>query len=184
MLYLIRHATSAQPVIRPPGDLTPATRVEWTLDHELSDRGRVEAKALGDWLSRLDAPDRVLSSPRRRTLETARLAVPGRAPTIDETLHEWHAEEPEPLLLERARRTLADAQDGVTWAFTHGGFIRAVVAALVVGGDDARFAPTFHDLRRTRHVWNASITLFAHGATGLELYAVNMCPSIDRLLGR
>lgn len=184
MLFLIRHATSAQPTIRSPGDLTPATREEWAQDHGLSERGASEARALAAWLARLDAPDRILASPRKRTLETARIAAPGHVPAIDEHLHEWHAEEPEAALLRRARRMLVEAQGGVTWAFTHGGFIRAVVAALVVGDDDARFAPTFHDLRRSLHIWNASITLFAHGASGLELYAANLCPSIDRLLGR
>jgi broad specificity phosphatase PhoE len=143
-----------------------------------------EARALSEWLAKLDAPDRVLSSPRQRTLDTARIAAPGYVPTIDERLHEWHEEEPEAELLRRAREMLAGSHDGVTWAFTHGGFIRAAVAALMIHADDARFASTFHDLRRSMHVWNGSITLFAHGPTGLELYAVNLCPSIDRMLGR
>lgn len=184
MLYLIRHGTTDQPMLRAPGDLTPATPEEWARDHGLNERGLEEARALAPWLSRLEVPDRVLASPKRRAQETARLAYPGRPPEVDDRLHEWHEGETTQALYERARALLATAEDGVTWAFSHGGYIRAVVAALLVDGDRARFDATFHDLRRTLHVWNGSVTLVAHGASGLELFAVNLCPSLDRLLGR
>jgi broad specificity phosphatase PhoE len=184
VLYLIRHGTSDQPILRTPGDLTPASREEWALDHGLSEQGRAEAAALGTWLAKVAAPDLVLTSPRRRTQETARLACPEHPFVVDERLHEWHDDETPEALEQRARSVLASAESSVVFAFTHGGFIRAVVAAILVGGDAPRFGPTFHDLRRTLHVWNASVTLVAHGASGLELFAVNLCPSIDRLLGR
>jgi broad specificity phosphatase PhoE len=183
MLYLIRHGSTDQPMLRPPGDLTPATRAEWALDHGLSARGVEEARSLQTWLARLEPPDRVVSSPKRRTRETAALAAPGRDVAIDERLHEWHEEEPLEALLSRVRAWLANADEGVVWAFTHGGFVRAVIATLLTDRDDARFGPAFHDLRRTVHIWNGSITLVAHGASGLELYAVNHGPATGRLLG-
>ena len=184
MLYLVRHGATRQPQLRPPGDLTPATREEWALDYGLSERGRLEAQALAGRLDALGPPDRVMSSPRRRTRETAAEALPGTDVVLDERLHEWHAEEPMAELLERARWLLSVGEEGTSAVFTHGGFIRAVVAALVAGDDPARFASTFHELRRALHVWNGSITLVGHGASGLELLAVNLCPAIDEMTGR
>lgn len=185
MLYLVRHGTSTQSVLRAPGDLTPASPDEWQLDHGLSARGEQESDALRDRLSALDPPDRVLSSPRRRTLETARRALGADIPIrTDERLHEWHSGEPTHALLARARWLLAVGDEGVSFVFTHGGFVRAVIAALAVGGDDARFDAVFHDLRRVLHVWNASVTIVGHGAHGLELFGVNLCPDVEALSGR
>lgn len=183
MLYLIRHGTTDQR-LRDPGDLTPASREEWEQDHGLSAAGRREAEALGARLARLDAPDRVLASPRRRTLETAQVAAPGRVPVIDERLHEWHGEESCASLLARVEALLQTCDEGVTWAFTHGGFIRAVVAALFVRTDRVRFEPVFHDLRRGLHVWNGSITLVGHGGSGLEVVATNLHHQVEALTGR
>lgn len=184
MLYLVRHATTVQPMLRPPGDLTPASRAEWLLDHVLSERGERECERLMERLSRVGAPDRVLASPRIRTQETARRALDRDVSlTIDERLHEWHVEEPMPHLLARARWLLGVGEEGTSFVFTHGGYVRAVVAALLVGADEARFEPTFHDLRRTVHVWNTSVTIIGHGANGLELYGLNLHPEIEALAG-
>lgn len=185
MLYLVRHASSSQPLLRPPGDLTPASPDEWRLDHGLSERGVREAAALRLRFDALDPPDRALSSPRQRTVETATFALAGRVPLAqDERLHEWHAGESMEALLARARWLLRVGDEGVSFVFTHGGFIRAVLAALAVGDDEARFGPTFHDFRRVLHVWNASVTLVGHGAHGLELFAVNLCPDVEAISGR
>jgi broad specificity phosphatase PhoE len=89
-----------------------------------------------------------------------------------------------PVLLERARWLIQRADADVIAAFTHGGFIRAVVAALVVGDDHERFGATFHDLRRVLHVWNASITIIGHGASGLEVIGVNLCQPVEAIAGR
>lgn len=184
MLYLIRHAATDQPLLREPGDLTPATPAEWALDYGLSPRGELEAQELGAWLARLERPDRVLASPRRRTQETLRIACAEVAFDLDPRLHEWHDAESCDALQERVRSLLQETEEAVVWAFTHGGFIRAAIAALLVGDDRSRFAATFHDLRRALHVWNASVSLVAHGASGLEVYALNGCATMDRLLGR
>lgn len=183
MLYLIRHGTTDQGLIRPPGDLTPATREEWLQDHGLTRQGQREGTALRRRFSSMIAPDLVLTSPRRRTQETARLALPDVAPTLDDRLHEWHAGEPEHLLRERAHWLLEQSEDLVVAAFTHGGFIRAVVAALLAKDHETRFRPLFHDLRRGLQVWNGSLTIIGQGASGLELIAVNLCDSIDELAG-
>lgn len=184
MLYLVRHGSTDQRMLRPPGDLTPATRDEWLLDHGLSERGIAECDALARRLGTLPPPDRVLSSPRRRTLDTAARALPGLSIDVDERLHEWHGDETAAELLARAHWLLDVGAEGTSCVFTHGGFIRAVVAALLVGQDTARFEPTFHDLRRTLHIWNASLTLVGHGPSGLELLALNLCPPIEDLAGR
>jgi broad specificity phosphatase PhoE len=184
MLFLVRHATSAQPLLRPPGDLTPATREEWLLDHELSARGRAEAALLSTWLARATPPDVVVSSPRLRTLETAALAFPSMPAKTDERLHEWCDDEPAAELRSRVRWLLEEAEERTVWAFTHGGFIRAVVAAMASGDDAARFEATFQTLRRTLAIWNASVTIVGHGPGGLELFAVNLHPDVDALAGR
>lgn len=60
-------------------------------DVELSDEGRRQADALGEWMSRADQlPDLVLSSPYARALETARRAVThtGHEIVLDERLRE------------------------------------------------------------------------------------------------
>jgi broad specificity phosphatase PhoE len=160
MLYLVRHATTEQGAIRPPGDLTPASPEEWLLDFGLTEQGRrTEAESLRLRFAQTPTPDRVLASPRRRTRETAEIALPGRTLVIDDRLHEWHAAESMAALQGRARWLLHEGLDDVVAVFTHGGFIRAVLAALLVGEDDGRFAATFHDLRRILHIWNASLTI-------------------------
>ncbi len=184
MIHLIRHGATDQPMLRPPGDLTPATVDEWAQDYGLNARGTAEATALRHWLQKLDAPDRLLSSPKRRTLETAAHAAPHLTPTVDELLHEWHGDEPAAQLHARARSLLTRGETESLWCFTHGGFIRAVVAALVVGEDVASFEPVFHGLRRSLHIWNASVTWVGHGPTGLELISVNQSPALDELLGK
>jgi len=185
VLYLFRHGASTQHTLRTPGDLTPATRDEWLLDHPLSARGREEARALGLRLPSLVPADRVLVSPRRRVRETAEVAgVPGDAAGVDDRLVEWHGDESDRDLHARATWLLQTAGDGVTWAFTHGGFIRAVVAALHVGEDASRFGPHFQDLRRSLAIWTASMTVVGHGAAGLELVAVNACADVDAICGR
>lgn len=185
MLYLFRHGATTQHILRTPGDLTPATPEEFLLDHGLSERGRAEATALATRLKLLPAPDRVLVGPRRRTRETASFAgISDTQAVVEPKLVEWHGGETEAELHARARWLLGIADEGVTWAFTHGGFVRAVVAALQVGEDAVRFGPHFHDLRRAMAVWTASMTVVGHGAAGLELFAVNVCPDIDQLCGR
>jgi broad specificity phosphatase PhoE len=183
MLYLVRHGTTDQGLIRPPGDLTPATHEEWLQDHALNNAGQREARALRRRFAGMIAPDRVLVSPKRRTQETARAALPDAVFEQEQRLHEWHASEPEDALRERSLWLLSEADNAVVAAFTHGGFIRAVVAALLTRNDPARFGALFHDLRRTLHIWNGSLTIIGQGGTGLELIAVNLCDSIDQIAG-
>jgi broad specificity phosphatase PhoE len=182
VIHLIRHGATDQPLLRPPGDLTPATPEEWLQDFGLDDRGRSEARALGVWLAKLPPPDRLLSSPKRRTQETAALAAPGWRAELTDDLHEWHGDEPSRALLAGARRLVAQGEEEALWCFTHGGFIRAVLAALIIGPDDAAFDATFHGLRRSLHVWNASLTVIGHGPSGLEIVSVNQAPAIDAML--
>lgn len=184
MLYLIRHAKSEQEFLRLPGDQRPPTREEWRLDHGLSERGRLEAALLHQRLARLEPPDRVLASPRLRALETAALTLPGVPAQLDERLHEWCEDESVETLLSRARWLLAEGETGTTFAFTHGNFIRAVLAALIVREDLGRFEATFHDLRRMLHIWNVALTVIGHGGSGLEVLGVNLHPEIDALAGR
>jgi broad specificity phosphatase PhoE len=182
VIHLIRHGATDQPMLRPPGDLTPATFDEWRQDFGLNGRGRSEADALRLWLDRMERPDRLLSSPKRRTRETAALAAPGLALELTDDLHEWHGDEPTSTLLARVRRLLERGEDEALWCFTHGGFIRAVLAALIVGAEETAFETTFHGLRRSLHVWNASLTFIGHGPAGLEIVSVNQSPAIDALL--
>ena len=184
MLFLVRHGTTVQNMLRPPGDLTPATLEEWTLDHELSEKGRTEAEALRPRFQQMMPVDHVLVSPKARTQETARLAIPGAPLEVEENLHEWHAAESADALLARANWLLQRADTEVIAAFTHGGFIRAVIAAVLVGEESNRFEATFHDLRRMLHIWNASITVIGHGGSGLEVIGVNLCPAVEALAGR
>lgn len=183
MLYLVRHGATRQPPLRDPGDLSPATPDEWQLDYSLSERGVAESRALVGRLDALGPPDRVLSSPRRRTLETASNAGFGSRIEIDERLHEWHGDEPVVALHDRVRWLLDVTDEGTAVVFTHGGFIRAVMAGLVARDDVALFERVFHDFRRSVSVWNGSITLIGHGPGGLEVLAVNLCPAIDELTG-
>jgi broad specificity phosphatase PhoE len=184
MLYLVRHGTTNQGFFRTPGDLRPATYDEWIQDHELSDRGVREAESLRRRLALMQPLDRVLASPRKRTTETARIALPSREAEVDSRLHEWHVDERIPELLQRARWVLQQGEENIVAVFSHGGLIRAVIAALAVGGDDERFGATFDDLRRVLHIWNGSLTIVGHGASGLELLAVNLCDDIDAMAGR
>ncbi len=183
MLYLVRHGTTDQGFFRAPGDLRPATREEWLQDNGLTTRGREEAEALRTRFARMMPPDRVISSPRRRTLETAAIALPDRSAAQEDQLHEWYADEGPTALYRRARWLLGEGEDSLIAAFTHGGLIRAVIAAVQVGPDAKRFEAAFHDLRRVLHIWNGSLTVIGHGASGLELYAVNLCDAIDALVG-
>jgi phosphohistidine phosphatase len=78
-LYLLRHADA--------GD--PATWTGDDAERPLSSKGRRQAKRLGRLLKDLDArPDAVLTSPKRRASETARLVARsiGAQPSIDERL--------------------------------------------------------------------------------------------------
>jgi broad specificity phosphatase PhoE len=184
MLFLVRHGTTVQNMLRPPGDFTPATQEEWALDHELSEKGRAESEALRPRFQQMMAVDRVLVSPKARTQETARLALPGVPFEIEERLHEWHIGEPAEVLLGRARWLLQRADSDVIAAFTHGGFIRAVIASVLVGDESQRFEATFHDLRRMLHIWNASITIIGQGGSGLEVIGVNLCPAVEAIAGR
>ena len=134
MLFLVRHGTTVQHVLRPPGDLRPATLEEWALDHELSEQGQAESAALRPRFEQMIALDRVLVSPRCRTQETARLALPNASLEVVEHLHEWHGEEPSHALHARTKWLLHRADSEIIAAFTHGGFIRAVIAAVLVGG--------------------------------------------------
>lgn len=184
MLYLIRHGATLQPRLRDAGDLTPATREEWLLDYGLSARGVIESNALSGRLDAMGAPDRVMSSPRKRTLETAAGSGLQRPVLIDERLHEWHGEEPVEALRDRVNWLLSLGEEGTSVVFTHGAFIRAVMAGVMTRNTPSTFAAVFHDLRRAMNIWNGSITLVGHGVDGLELLAVNLCPAIDELTGR
>ena len=184
MLYLIRHGTTDQPMLRLPGDQRPVTREEWELDHGLSEKGQREALALRERLARLSPPDRLIASPRRRARDTAALAVPGRTAVIEDLLHEWHGDETDLELHARVMRLLVSCEEGTTWAFTHGGFIRAVLAGLIAKEDSARFGPTYHGLRRALHIWNCSITVIGHGGSGLEVLGVNLHGEIEEICGR
>ncbi len=57
-------------------------------DTELSERGRGQAERLRETLDGC-AHDLIVSSPLRRALETAQLALPGAEPRIDARLGEW-----------------------------------------------------------------------------------------------
>lgn len=79
-LILVRHADP---------DETARGRCYGTLDVGLSDRGRAQCAALADRLAGVD-PDRVISSPRRRAIETA-TAISARVelePVVLEPLRE------------------------------------------------------------------------------------------------
>lgn len=184
MILLVRHGACRANPLRPSGDLLPASYEEWLEDPPLSSRGREEALALAPRLEQIGPWDRVLASPRRRTVETAGLALPGNSPAIDERLHEWHGGEPMEALLERVQAVLDEAERGSVLAFTHGGFIRAVVAAVLCGRDPERFGPLFHDLRRGLQVFTASLTPVVHGVRGLEVLATNACPDVEAFTGR
>lgn len=71
-------------------------------DVELTDRGRVQAEDLGPVLARVPV-GLVLSSPRVRALDTARLAGFGTAVEIDPDLAEWDYGRFEGLTIEQIR---------------------------------------------------------------------------------
>ena len=66
---------------------TPEQHLGQHLDVPLSDEGREQAAALGGRLAGLGF-ERVITSPLRRAVETARLIVPGREPETDPRLLE------------------------------------------------------------------------------------------------
>ena len=79
-LLLVRHAESTGNVARDLAESTRALTIdiaERDMDVAVSDRGREQARALGDWLCRLgrDQPTVVLASPYARAARTAELAL-------------------------------------------------------------------------------------------------------------
>ena len=98
VLWVVRHGQSAGNVARDAADAAGAHRIELTgrdVDVPLSDLGREQAQALGDWFAgRALKPDIMLASPYLRARETAELfrAAGGCAPDepicIDERLRE------------------------------------------------------------------------------------------------
>lgn len=78
-LLLVRHAESLGNVARAAADRAGAATIDITerdMDVDLSERGERQAAALGDWLTRLEAPPTVaLTSPYVRTRRTAELAL-------------------------------------------------------------------------------------------------------------
>lgn len=55
----------------------------------LTEQGERDARRMGAWMAREGlVPDHVVTSPAARALQTARLALPGREPTLDERVYE------------------------------------------------------------------------------------------------
>lgn len=69
-------------------------RASWSLgapdaERPLTPEGERDARRMGDWMAREGlVPDRVVSSPATRCLQTARLAVPEQEPVLDERIYE------------------------------------------------------------------------------------------------
>lgn len=78
-LWLVRHGESAGNVARDKAHAAGLERIDIEardVDVPLSDRGREQAAALGDWFAGLEAaqrPDIILTSPYRRALATAEI---------------------------------------------------------------------------------------------------------------
>ena len=95
-LVLVRHAQSVGNVADDEARRLGAPRLDLDArdaDVELSETGRGQAAALRTWLARADEGDRptlVVSSPYRRALDTARIALDGRdvEVVVDERLRE------------------------------------------------------------------------------------------------
>lgn len=127
-VYLVRHATpdwSRTDLIYylPPGP-------------PLTEQGRMEAQALGDFLSRLEIA-RVYSSPLERCLQTARIAAGvARKPwQVAPGLAEWRPGETEEDIKKRFVPALYDAisttkETGATVLVTHGGPIGVLLLEL------------------------------------------------------
>lgn len=96
-LWLVRHAESTGNLAREAALRVGATTIALTgrdADVALSDTGRRQAAALGDWFSAQDPqPDVILSSPYKRARDTAleiamRCAIPAQEIRLDERLRE------------------------------------------------------------------------------------------------
>ena len=78
-LWIVRHGESAGNVARDAADLAGHARIDISLrdvDVELSDLGKTQSQALGEWFGSLPVeqrPDIILASPYRRAVQTAEI---------------------------------------------------------------------------------------------------------------
>lgn len=69
-------------------------RASWSMgahdaERPLTEQGERDARRMGAWMAREGlVPDHVVTSPAVRAVETARLALPGREPTLDARVYE------------------------------------------------------------------------------------------------
>jgi broad specificity phosphatase PhoE len=121
LVVLMRHAVTTPGVGDPPGMKVD----DCSTQRNLTDEGRRHAKAIGEaWRAHGIQPDRVMSSPMCRCMETARLAF-GR---VDESQPVTNARlEPEMARQVREMRAVAgEKRRGVVVLVSHGTTIAAV----------------------------------------------------------
>jgi broad specificity phosphatase PhoE len=129
-LVLVRHALTTPGV----GDPSGMKLDECATQRNLNDEGRREAVQLGETLRRQGvSPQRLLSSPWCRCIETARLVF-GQAPQIQAELGNlFDRPEQEAAQTQALRRLLADAAQpqsevrGNVFMFTHGSTVSALL---------------------------------------------------------
>ena len=137
-LFLVRHASPDWNRTDLRYDIPPGP--------PLSEQGRAEAKALGQFLAQ-QGVQRIFASPMDRAHDTAAVAsAASQAPVIvAEAITEWERGETESAVLARMLRQWAEAatlnaQDGGPLALiTHGGPIRLLLAHLGVDSAEIDF---------------------------------------------
>jgi phosphohistidine phosphatase SixA len=131
LVVLMRHATTTPGIGDPPGMKVD----DCATQRNLTDEGRRHARAIGEaWRAHGVQPDRVISSPLCRCLETARLAF-GR---VDESQPVTHAGlEPEPARQVREMRAIATTKHrgSIIVLVSHGSTISAVTGILPEPGE-------------------------------------------------
>jgi len=175
-LLLVRHAESMGNVARDLAESTNALTIdvaERDMDVPVSDRGREQARALGDWLCGLgrDQPTVVLASPYVRAVDTARRVL--ASAQLEMTVHqalEFYAAVP---AIREKLQTLQDV--GL-------GYIRLGQAATTLSGGEAqriKIATELSTLQRSRH----TVYILDEPTTGLHLADVErLLASLNRLV--
>ena len=136
VVVLMRHAATTPGVGDPPGMEVDKCGTQ----RNLTDEGRRQAKLVGEaWRAHGIQPDRVMSSPMCRCLETARLAF-GR---VDESSSVTNARlEPDmPRQVREMRAIASEKRRGIVVLVSHGTTIAAATGVSVAPGEMVIVSP-------------------------------------------
>lgn len=136
VVVLMRHAITTPGVGDPPGMMVDKCNTQ----RNLTEEGRRHAKLIGEaWRAHGVQPDKVLSSPMCRCLETARLAF-GRVDDAQPVNNARH--EPEmPRQVREMRAVASEKRRGIVVLVSHGTTIAAVTGVSTEPGEMVIVSP-------------------------------------------